>query len=147
VVAREWTRIAGIERECIVVELAAGLRVTLSLEDAAERLRAVVDDAALDDVRKTLADQAPARSDSWTARIKESRAKLAGGRAADLAEIVRDGSRLERVGHGPRLSHGERAVYLQARQLLSREIGSARGIDEREADAWIEAQLAPAAAG
>jgi hypothetical protein len=33
---------------------------------------------------------------------------------------------------------------VQARQLLAREIGSARGLEEVEADAWIEEQVAPA---
>jgi len=33
---------------------------------------------------------------------------------------------------------------VQARQLLAREIGSARGLEEVEADAWIEEQVTPA---
>jgi CarD family transcriptional regulator len=141
VVALEQNCVAGTERECIVIELAAGLRVTLPVEDAAERLRAVVNDAELAHVQKTLAGEATTREESWTRRIKESRAKLAGGRAADLAELVRDGGRLERLGYPSRLSNGERRLYVQARQLLAREIGSARGIDEGDADAWIETQI------
>jgi CarD family transcriptional regulator len=142
VVARETARVAGVERECVVVEFAAGMRVTLSLEDAGERLRSVVDNAELAEVQKTLTGEATARDDSWAKRIKESKAKLVGGRAADLAELVRDGGRLERLGHGSRLSHAERRIYLQARQLLAREIGSACGIAEDDADVWIETQIA-----
>src|SRR6185312_6369620 len=41
VIALEHNCVAGTERECIVIELAAGLRVTLPVEDVAERLRAV----------------------------------------------------------------------------------------------------------
>jgi CarD family transcriptional regulator, regulator of rRNA transcription len=130
------------EQEGVVVDLAAGLRVTLSLDDAAGRLRPVADGADLESVGETLAAGSPRRDGSWTKRIKDSKAKLASGRPADLAEIVRDGVCHERSAAGARLSHGERLVYLQARELLVREICCARGVDADEADAWIAAQIA-----
>jgi CarD family transcriptional regulator len=142
IVAREKKLIAGTERDSIVLELDAGLRVTLPLDDAADRLRPVADEAELQKVQKTLAAEPGARDESWTRRIKESKAKLAGGRATDLAELVRDGERVERATDTSRLSHEERRVYLQARQLLAREICSARGVEQEEAEAWIEAQIA-----
>jgi RNA polymerase-interacting CarD/CdnL/TRCF family regulator len=43
------------------------------------------------------------------------------------------------------LSRGERELYLKSRQLLSREIGLARGLEPAEADAWIDEQLTPIA--
>ena len=145
VVARERKLVAGAERDCIIVDLAAGLRVTLPVAEAAGRLRAVVDDVELANVQKTLADERASRDGSWTRRIKTSTAKLASGTPADLAELIRDGNRLDGRAHNgiPRLSPGERRVYLQARQLLVREICSARGVEQAEADAWIEAQIAP----
>jgi CarD family transcriptional regulator len=142
IAAREQKRVGGTERDCFVVDLAAGLRVTLPLEDAAERLRAVVDERELEDVRTTLALPPAARDEPWTKRIKESKAKLAAGRATGLAEIVRDGERLERAAGGTRLSHGESHVYRRARALLVGEVSSARGVGEDEAEAWIEAQIA-----
>jgi CarD family transcriptional regulator len=142
VVAREQKRVGGTERDCIVVDLDAGLRVTLPLADAAERLRAVAGERELDDVRRTLASAPGARIEPWTKRIKESKAKLAAGRATELAEIVRDGERLERAAGGTRLSHGESHIYRRARALLVGEVCSARGVGEDEADAWIDAQIA-----
>jgi CarD family transcriptional regulator len=142
IVAREQKRVGGTERDCVVVDLAAGLRVTLPLEDAAERLRAVVDERELDDVRRTLASAPGGRDEPWTKRMKESKAKLAAGRATDLAEIVRDGERLDRATGGTRLSHGESHIYRRARALLVGEVSSARGVGEDEAEAWIEAQIA-----
>jgi len=47
------------------------------------------------------------------------------------------------TGSRPKLTGSERALYVQARQLLAREIGSARGLEQVEADAWIEDQVAP----
>jgi RNA polymerase-interacting CarD/CdnL/TRCF family regulator len=141
-VALEQLCVGETEQDGVVVDLAAGLRVTLSLDDAAGRLRPVADGAELDGVGATLAATSSERHGSWTRRIKESRAKLASGRPGDLAEIVGT-ARHERSAVGARLSHGERRVYLQARELLVREICCARGVDADEADAWIAAQLMP----
>ena len=141
IVAREQRLIAGAERECVVLDLAAGLRVTLSLEEATERLRPVADEDELKVVQMMLAAEPTGRDGPWTQRMRESKEKLARGRASELAELVRDGIRHERSG-ARRLSAGESSVYKQARQLLVREICSARGIDETEANQWIEAQVA-----
>jgi CarD family transcriptional regulator len=143
VVARERSLVAGTERDCVVVELAACLRVTLPADVAAARLRAVMSDAEFADVRRTLAQRPADRHGLWTRRIKEHKAKLARGRVSDLAELVRDGARYERVGEcSRRLSFGERRLYLDARRLLVCEICSARGIEQAEAEEWIEAQIA-----
>jgi CarD family transcriptional regulator len=139
VVAREQTRVGGIERDCVVVDLDAGLRVTLSLQEAAERLRPLAGETELDDVGRTLASEPDGHDAVWTRRIKESKAKLARGRAADLAEIVRDGRPLDR--ERSRLSQGERRVYLHARELLVHELCAARGLEEEDAQAWIDAQM------
>jgi CarD family transcriptional regulator, regulator of rRNA transcription len=143
IVAREQQRVGGTVRDCVVVELATGLRVTLPLADAAERLRRPADESELDDVQKTLASIPPEREASWTRRINESKAKLATGKATDLAQIVRDGVRFERGSNGVRLSHSERRVYVQARALLVGELCSARGMHEDEAEVWIDSQIAP----
>jgi RNA polymerase-interacting CarD/CdnL/TRCF family regulator len=141
VVAHEQTRVGDATRDCVVVDLAAGLRITLPLPEAAERLRAVADESELEDVRRTLASPSSERDEPWTKRIKDNKAKLAAGRATDLAEIVRDGDRYERAANGSRLSHGERRLYLQARAFLVSELCFARGVGEDEAEAWIEAQI------
>ena len=142
IVAREQSKVDGTERDCVVVDLATGLRVTLPLAEAAERLRAVVGESEVEDVRRTLASAPTERNGSWTKRVSESKAKLAAGRPTDLAEIVRDGDRLERAVSGARLSHGERSIYLRARALLVGELCSARGLSEGEAESWIQAQIA-----
>jgi RNA polymerase-interacting CarD/CdnL/TRCF family regulator len=142
VVAHVQNQVGGTERDCVVIDLAAGLRITLPLQEVAGRLRAVADESELEDVRSTLASPPSRRDKPWTKRIKESKAKLAAGRASELAEVVRDGDHFERTANGVQLSYAERRVYLQARTLLLRELSAARGIAEGEAGAWIEAQLA-----
>lgn len=142
VVAREQKWVAGTERDCLVIDLATGLRVTLPVGGAARLLRAVMGETELDAVRRRLASAPGARDAPWTKRIKESKAKLASGRTTDLAEIVRDGERLERAAGGARLSTSESRVYRRARALLIGEVSSAQGVGEDEAEAWIEAHLA-----
>jgi CarD family transcriptional regulator len=142
VIARARTRVAGTERDCVVVELAAGLRVTLAIGEAAERLRPVCGDAEIEDIGRTLASHPSGRDGGWKRRISENKAKLASGRPVELAELVRDGDRIGAPARRPRQSHTERRVYLQARELLVRELCSARGIEPGAADAWIEAQMA-----
>ncbi len=140
VVALEQQQVGGTERDCIVVDLATGLRVTLSLEEAGERLRAVADENEIEDVRRTLNAESSAPNKQWKTRVTESKAKLASGRPTELAELVRDGSRFEQM-RGSQLPHGERRLYVQARELLVREISAARGLEPDEAETWIETQI------
>jgi len=142
VVARGQQRIGGAERVCVILDLAAGLRVTLPLAGGAERLRPVVGKRELEAVRTTLASTSSARDGAWTRRVEKMKAKLAGGRASDLAEIVRDGRCFERSGVGKRLSAAESQIYRRARSLLIEEVSSAQGVCEDEAEAWIDEQIA-----
>ena len=77
VVALEQKRVGDTERDCLVVDLADGLRITLPLEEAADRFRAVAGKREFEDVRTTLASPTAERDEPWTKRIKESKAKLA----------------------------------------------------------------------
>lgn len=134
-------QVGGTKRDSVVVDLDASLRVTLSLEEASVRLRAVADKNEVEDVRRTLVAESSPLDTQCKSRVKESKAKLASGRHAELAEIIRDGSRFERL-RGSESSDAERRVYHQARELLIREISSACGREQVEAEIWIEAQNA-----
>ena len=144
VAAREKKTVLGVEQELVVLELDSGLRVTLPIERAREQLRPLVSEADVERVQQRLHEDGPASEGGWLKRLKQGQAKLASGDPLDLAEIVRDGMRrngsLAGADSGPRLSESERRLYVQARQLLAREIGSVRGLEQAEADAWIEEQ-------
>jgi len=147
VAAREQRTVLGVEHEVVVLELGHGLWVTLPIEQARERLRPVASEAEVQRVQQTLHEEGEPAEDSWHQRLKQGRAKLASGGPLELAELVRDGMRHQsqaRKGAAPKLSETERRLYVQARELLTREIGSARGLELVEADAWIEEQAARA---
>ena len=84
----------------------------------------------------------------WSKRVQQAQEKLRSGDPLELAEIVRDGVRREQGkttnGTPTKLSTSERALHLKARELLSGEISVTRGLDQAEADAWIDDQLAAA---
>jgi CarD family transcriptional regulator len=148
IVAREKRVIVGADEEIVVLELAHGLTVTLPLERAIRQLRPPVDEADMRRVQQTLREAGTPSSDVWLKRRKDTQAKLKGGDPVKLAEVVRDGAQRVRTlaarPSKPQLSAGERDLYMRARQLLSGEIRVVRGVEEADADAWIEEQLGPA---
>ena len=78
--------------------------------------------------------------------MQHAQEKLRSGDPLELAEIVRDGVRREQGltanGSPTKLSTSERALHLKAKELLAGEIGVARGVDQAQAEAWIDEQLA-----
>jgi RNA polymerase-interacting CarD/CdnL/TRCF family regulator len=147
IVGRERKVVLGVEQEIVAIDLADGLLVTLPLTRARELLRPPVDEAALRRVRETLREDGALSDQIWSKRLKELQEKLRHGDPQELAAIVRDGARRDRAptANGPhsKLSVSERALCTKARELLSGEIGLVRGLDQAEADAWIDEQLAP----
>jgi RNA polymerase-interacting CarD/CdnL/TRCF family regulator len=121
--------------------------VTLPLERAYRQLRPPVDELDMRRVQQTPREAGTLSSDVWLKRRKATQAKLKGGDPVELAEVVRDGAqRLRAMAVRPSKSHaqlstGERDLYVRARRLLSEEIRVVRGIEETDAEAWIEAQL------
>lgn len=145
IAAREQQLVLGATREVVVLELADGLTVTLPLALAREQLRPLATEADMDRVQQTLREDRVLSKDPWLSRRRETLAKLTGGDPVELAEIVGDGVQRERArrakGDKPRVSTGEREIFVRARNLLSGEIARARGIQQAEADGWIEEQL------
>jgi CarD family transcriptional regulator len=146
IAARETRAVRGVEEEVVVIEFGNDLLVTLPLSRAHELLRPPVSEAGLRRVQDTLRVDAVLSDEAWPKRMHEAQEMLRRGDPIELAEIVRDGVRREQrlTLHGTpsKLSAGERALHLKARESLSSEIGVVRGLSQREADAWIDEQLA-----
>jgi len=146
VTARKEQVVLGATREVVVLELADGLTVTLPLGRARERLRPLASEGDMHRVQETLREDRVLRVDPWLSRRRETLAKLTGGDPVELAEIVGDGAQRERrrraKGNNPQLSSGEREIFVKAWKLLSGELARARGLQQAEADGWIDQQLA-----
>lgn len=144
---RDERLVAGAKEEVLVLELADGLSVTLTVEHANRVLRPLLSESDIVVVQKTLREDQTLSGDGWLKRKRGVEAKVIGGDPAEMAEVVRDGARRERglqaKKTGSQLSPSERDLYLRARRLLSSEIGSVRGLEPDAADAWIDEQLGP----
>src|SRR4051794_37438098 len=109
VAAREQRAVNGDEQQVVVVEL-KGLRVTLTIEQALERLRPLLSEADVKSVQQALRQSGAADTGGWLKRMKQSQAKLAASDPLLLAEIVRDVIRRQRSPGMPKLSEGERRL-------------------------------------
>ena len=138
VAAREMRSVHGAEQKVIVVALAGGLSVQLPLTRAREHLRPIVDEAGIASIEGVLRASPRVSKDSWLKRRRDSEAKLRD--PLGLAEVIRDGCAR---GAGSHLSPGERELVNRARRLLTNEIAFARGVSVEDAEAWLDAQLAP----
>ncbi|TML87140.1 MAG: hypothetical protein E6G09_03205 [Actinobacteria bacterium] len=145
VAARERRVVLGKRQEVIVLALAGGLSVELPMERAHRLLRPLASEADMSRVQKTLGADHAVSGDPWLKRRRDSQAKLTGGDAIELAEVIRDSARREWTlpakGTKSQLSPGERALFVKARELLSNEIALVRGVELAEANAWIDEQL------
>jgi CarD family transcriptional regulator len=147
IASRERRVVLGVEQEVVVLELADGLSVTLPVQRARALLRPLASEAELRRIQETLREDGALSEEAWSARLKLLQEQLRRGDPLELAAIVRDGARRDRAptadgGHS-KLSTSERALCVKARELLSGEIGLARGLAQAEANAWIDDQLAP----
>lgn len=149
IASREKT-ISGELGEVIILDLPAGLSVTLPLERARELLRPLASEAVMATVQAILREDEPVNDDTWLKRWKAMQAKVATGETVSWAEVVRDSVQRTRTptGHGKtkRLSPNEVALYRKARQLLADEVGLAQGVEPSQADDWITDQLSRVAA-
>lgn len=137
--SRDHRRGAG---EMLVLVFENGLKVTLPLDRAQSVLRSLSGEPEMEEVQRTLGgDSSPAALEHWSRRHRNAQAKLVGGSASGLAEIVRDGIHRERA----RLKGGAAPIrnqlYRTARKLLVAEVAATRGIELDAADAWIVQQI------
>ncbi len=145
IAARETREVSGERQEVVVLELEDSLTVTLPLERALSQLRPPASEADLRAVQAALRADRVLSEEPWLVRRRETLAKLTGGHPVELAEIVGEGAQRQRAlnvkGRKPQLSGGEKELFVRARQLLSGEIAQARGLEQTEAEDWIEEQL------
>jgi CarD family transcriptional regulator len=140
-------RIAMRREQSVVVEFPSpGLTVILPLERAVACVRPLSTEAEIACVGRTLGGANTDVHTNWQGRLKATRAKVTGGEAVDLAEVIRDASRREERASARsepgKLSLTERQLYLKARQLLADEISASRGVDPADADEWIADRIA-----
>ncbi len=99
------------------------------------RVRHIVSESQADEVMNVLKKRGM-KTDSltWNKRNREYQEKMRTGSIFQAAEVFRDLSLLKETKD---LSHGERRLFDQARNLLIKELSIAKRIDEREIERAI----------
>jgi CarD family transcriptional regulator len=141
VAAIQKERIGGAEQMCYILETeirTGNHRPVIKLPvDKAEsnRVRKIVDEAEVSKVIDILKNRS-LRTDSvtWNKRHREYQEKMRSGSIFQAAEVFRDLTLLKETKD---LSHGERRLFDQARNLLIKELSIAKRTDEGEIERTI----------
>ncbi len=120
--------------------LGSGLKVMVpKLTAARVGLRAVMDVEQADRVIAVLTEAGVAVDvQPYSRRFRAYTEMIASGDALAIARVLRD---MHRLRAEKELSFGERRLLDQARQLLTRELGIAKGLEPSRIDALIEGAL------
>ncbi|MBP3384778.1 MAG: CarD family transcriptional regulator [Firmicutes bacterium] len=86
-------------------------------------------------VRDVLAAESSVMDNNWNRRYRDNMDKLKTGDVLQVAEVIRNLMRIERV---KKLSAGEKRMLNNARQILQSEVMLAGGMDETSARAFVD---------
>ncbi len=133
--------IGGAKQLCYILETeiqTANERPVIKLPvDRAEanRVRKIVDEQGAAEVMRILQERADATSSqTWNRRHREYQEKMRTGSIFQAAEVFRDLSLLK---ENKDLSHGERRLFDQARNLLIKELSIAKRTREEDIEVTI----------
>ena len=98
-------------------------------------LRAVTDENGIKTMLDTLSQDSTPMDDNWNRRNRDNLEKIKTGDVAQVAEVVRNLMRVDRV---KKLSTGEKKLLGNARQILISEMIIVRNITEDEAAVLID---------
>ncbi len=98
-------------------------------------IRPIVSEKEVEQVYGLLREGSSEMDDNWNRRFRENMDKLKSGDITQVAQVVRNLMRVDRV---KKLSTGEKKMLTNARQILISEIVLVQGISEEEAEAILE---------
>lgn len=125
----EEKEILGEMRSYYVLKVSWGDMKLMIPVDTCEDIgvRAIITVNAIDEVKKVLSSDSTEMSRNWNRRHRDNMEKLKTGDILQVAEVVRNLIRIERV---KKLSAGEKKLLTNARQILQSELVLAGNMDE-----------------
>ena len=128
----EERQILGEERSYYIVRIKHGnMQVMVPVKGAeAVGLRSIVKPCDLDSVYSVLGSESTPMDENWNRRNRENMEKLKTGDLSQVAEVIRNLTRVDRV---KKLSTGEKKLLSNARLILSSEIMMVLDIPEEQA--------------
>lgn len=133
----EEKEILGEIRQYYVLRVSWGDMKLMIPVDTCEDIgvRTIITANAIDDVKKVLSNDSTEMSSNWNRRHRDNMEKLKTGDVLQVAEVVRNLLRIERV---KKLSAGEKKLLTNARQILQSELVLAGGMDEISAQKLVD---------
>lgn len=133
----EEKEILGEIRQYYVLRVSWGDMKLMIPVDTCEAIgvRAIISAKAIDDVKKVLGNDSTEMSNNWNRRHRDNMEKLKTGDILQVAEVVRNLLRIERV---KKLSAGEKKLLNNARQILQSELVLAGNMDEISAQKLVD---------
>lgn len=140
VIKREKREILGEKREYLTIQILHNdMTVTVPVDSASMAgLRKVIAKTDVSDVLAVLRRDETEMPENWSHRFKHNRGKLKTGDVFEVAEVVRNLSLRDREKG---LSTGEKQMFHQAKKILASELMYARGLEEKEADKFLDGVL------
>ena len=123
----EEKKILGDIKSYYILHIAHGsMQVMVPVDGAATGLRYIVDPSSIDRVKAVLEGESTPMDENWNRRNRANMDKLKTGDICQVAEVVRNLLRIDRV---KKLSTGEKKLLQNARQVLASEISLVLEID------------------
>lgn len=132
----EEKKILGETREYYILRVPFGDMKVMIPVNASEGIgvRSISSTQDLENILELLGQESTEMSDNWNRRYRENMEKLKTGDLQDVAEVVRNLTRVDRV---KKLSTGEKKMLCNARQIFVSEMILVRGITVEEAEKVI----------
>jgi CarD family transcriptional regulator len=133
----EEKKILGETRQYYILRVPCGdMKIMIPIGSADEiGVRSIVDCERLSSVRKLLGAASTEMPDNWNRRNRENMEKLKTGVIENVAEVVRNLMRIDRV---KKLSTGEKKMLANAKQILISEMILSSGVTQEDAEELIE---------
>lgn len=129
--------ILGEVREYYILKLPYGdMNIMIPVEKCEDiGVRNIIDEGDIDAVFTLLKEQSSQMSNNWNKRYRENMDKLKTGDIFQVAEVVRNLVRVDRI---KKLSTGERKMLVNAKQILESELILAGDLDPKKIDILVE---------
>jgi CarD family transcriptional regulator len=133
----EEKEILGEIREYYVLKVSWGEMKLMVPVDTCDDIgvRPVITSEMIAEIRAVLSAESTHMDNNWNRRYRDNMDKLKTGDVLQVAEVIRNLMRIERV---KKLSTGEKKMLNNARQILQSEIMLAGGMDETSVCAFVD---------
>ena len=114
------------------------MQVMVPVDGGSNGLRSIVGPEDIEPVKTVLSGESTPMDSNWNRRNRANMEKLKTGDICEVAEVVRNLLRTDRL---KKLSTGEKKLLLNARQILVSEFSLVLGIEEKEAEEMIDSAV------